>query len=167
MRFISWRQFCAALSVAIFAWAGGAALAQSSRPGQQVKPPAAEAAKEAQNKEAQKAIEELAEAERVLTGRAGNPECVWLGRRVVTLMWRDDIDTALRHLVLYDRFRCPGPHIQAAFRCLIKQGPIDPKAQQTLNGRVFACWLHPTQPSEPAAAAPTPPPDVAPAKPQR
>ena len=35
---------------------------------------------------------------------------IWLGRRVVVLMWRDDLDTAFRHLNLYDRFGCPGGH---------------------------------------------------------
>ena len=67
-------------------------------------------------------------ATRVLTGPAGNPECVWLGRRVVSLLWRDDLDTAFRHLDLYDRFGCPSAHIQATFRCLVRQGNIDPKA---------------------------------------
>ena len=85
----------------------------------------------------------------MLTGPAGNPECVWLGRRVVALLWRDDMDTAFRHLDLYDRFGCPSAHIQAAFRCLIRQGHIDPKAAETLNGRVNACWLNPAM----AAAA--------------
>ena len=103
----------------------------------------------------QKQIDELAEAAKVLGGTAGKPECVWLGRRVVILMWRDDLDTAFRHLDLYDRFNCPSAHIQAAFRCLIKQGPIDPKAQETLNSRAFACWLHPDQIPQPAAATTT------------
>jgi hypothetical protein len=107
--------------------------------------PAADAAKETQKK-----IDEIAEATRVLTGPAGNPECVWLGRRVVNLLWRDDLDTAFRHLDLYDRFGCPSAHIQATFRCLVRQGNIDPKAQETLNGRVHACWLNPGL--EPAAA---------------
>ena len=48
-----------------------------------------------------------------------------------------------RHLDLYDRFGCPSSHIQAAFRCLVRQGHIDPKAQESLNGRVHACWLNP------------------------
>jgi hypothetical protein len=60
------------------------------------------------------AAEQFAEAQRLLKGAAGNPECVWLGRRVVNLLWRDDMDTAFRHLDLYDRFGCPGAHIQAA-----------------------------------------------------
>ncbi len=68
------------------------------------KPPAEKTAKDSQKK-----IDEIAEASRVLTGPAGNPECVWLGRRVVSLLWRDDLDTAFRHLDLYDRFGCPAP----------------------------------------------------------
>lgn len=135
------------------------ALAQSG-PGkslaQPAKPPG-DAAKDAQ-KEAEKQIDEIAEAARVLSGPAGNPECVWLGRRVVGLLWRDDLDTAFRHLDLYERFSCPGAHIQAAFRCLIRQGPIDAKAQETLNGRVFACWL------DPAMVPPAPAATQAPAK---
>ena len=112
--------------------------------------PAADAAKETQKK-----IDEIAEATRVLTGPASNPECVWLGRRVVNLLWRDDLDTAFRHLDLYDRFGCPSAHIQATFRCLVRQGNIDPKAQETLSGRVHACWLNPgLEPAAAEAAAP-------------
>ena len=91
-----------------------------------------------------------------MTGAAGNPECVWLGRRVVNLLWRDDLDTAFRHLDLYDRFGCPGAHIQATFRCLVRQGNIDPKAQETLNGRVHACWLNPGLAPVAADAMPAP-----------
>src|SRR6185503_951643 len=65
-------------------------------------------------KDGQRKLDELAEAAKVLGGPASNPECVWLGRRVVRLMWQDDLDTAFRHLDLYDRFGCPAGHIQAA-----------------------------------------------------
>ena len=102
-------------------------------------------------KEAQRQIEEFAEAARQVNGPAGNPECLWLGRRVVGLLWRDDMDTAFRHLDLYDRFGCPGGHIQSAFRCVVRQGYIDPKSPQSLNARVHSCWLNPTQ--QPVAAA--------------
>jgi hypothetical protein len=113
--------------------------------------PAADPAKETQKK-----IDEIAEATRTLTGPAGNPECVWLGRRVVNLLWRDDLDTAFRHLDLYDRFGCPSAHIQATFRCLVRQGNIDPKAQETLSGRVHACWLNPgLEPTAAEAAVPS------------
>src|SRR5437868_14227525 len=51
-------------------------------------------------KEEKKKVDEFAEAARLLPGPAGNPECVWLGRRVVSLLWRDDLDTAFRHLAI-------------------------------------------------------------------
>jgi hypothetical protein len=146
----SLRQFFAVLCTVTFALTAGAAFAQSGgngKPPEQQKP-AADTAKEGQKK-----IDEIAEATRLLTGSAGNPECVWLGRRVVSLLWRDDLDTAFRHLNLYDRFGCPGAHIQATFRCLVRQGNIDPKAQETLNGRVHACWLNPGLPPTPQEAA--------------
>lgn len=148
------RQFLAVLCAAAFTLATSAAFAQGSGAAKPAEPqkPAAEAPKDGQKK-----IDEIAEASRVLTGPAGNPECVWLGRRVVSLLWRDDLDTAFRHLDLYDRFGCPSAHIQATFRCLVRQGNIDPKAQETLNGRVHACWLDPGLQPAPAAAAAQPP----------
>jgi len=110
------------------------------------------AAGQDQSKEPQK-IDEFAEAQKALAGPAGNPECVWLGRRVVSLLWRDDLDTAFRHLDLYDRFGCPSGHIQASFRCLLlHSASIDPKAADSLNGKVLGCWLNPALPVTPASA---------------
>jgi hypothetical protein len=118
----------------------------------------------AANEQAQK-VDEFAEAQKALSGPEGNPECVWLGRRVVSLLWRDDLDTAFRHLDLYDRFGCPSAHIQASFRCLLlHSNSIDPKAADSLNGKVQACWLNPAlqpmaaQPATPAPAAAAPSP---------
>jgi hypothetical protein len=148
------RQLCAALCVLAFSFASSAAYAQSGNVATpEQKKSAADSAKEGQ-----KSIDEIAEAARLLTGPAGNPECVWLGRRVVSLLWRDDLDTAFRHLDLYDRFGCPSSHIQATFRCLIRQGHIDPKAQHSLNGRVHSCWLDPALSPAPATAAAAKPP---------
>jgi hypothetical protein len=101
--------------------------------------------------------DDLAEVARSLPGPAGNPECVWLGRRVVNLLWRDDLDTAFRHLDLYDRFGCPGGHIQATFRCVVRQGNIDPKVPESLATRIQACWINPALPPTPPATASTPP----------
>ncbi len=142
----------AAFCVVALSFAAPAAFAQSGnlQPPEQQKPAGDSA------KEGQKSIDEIAEAARVLTGPAGNPECVWLGRRVVNLLWRDDLDTAFRHLDLYDRFGCPSSHIQATFRCVVRQGHIDPKAQDSLNGRVHACWLDPGLSPTPATAATKP-----------
>lgn len=128
----------------------GMSQAQNATPPADAQKSQADAAKDSQ-KESQKKIDEIAEASRVMTGTAGNAECVWVGRRAVSLLWRDDLDTAFRHIELYERFGCPGGHVQAAFRCVVKQGPIDPKAQDTLNSRVHACWLNPAEP--PAATA--------------
>jgi hypothetical protein len=105
--------------------------------------------------DAQRRVDEFAEAARQVSGPAGNAECVWLGRRVVGLLWRDDMDTAFRHLDLYDRFGCPGPHIQSAFRCVVRQGAsIDQKNPQSLNSRVHACWLNPGSGTASASASP-------------
>jgi hypothetical protein len=125
----------------------GTAFAQSSAPKPGEKPPAPGPAP------AQK-TEEYGDIQHAMTGPAGNPECAWLGRRVVGLLWRDDIDTAFRHLDLYDRFGCPSAHIQASFRCLILQtNTIDSKVPDSLNDRVKACWINPTQPAPPPPAA--------------
>ena len=110
-------------------------------------------------KDNQRKVDEFAEAAQAINGPAGNPECVWLGRRVVSLMWRDDLDTAFRHLDLYDRFGCPGGHVQATFRCLTRfGGQIDPKVAETLSGRIHACWINPgAQPQAAVAATPAAP----------
>jgi hypothetical protein len=132
----------------------GSAQDQSTKPAATNSPAPADAAKDNQRK-----TDEFVEAAQAVNGPAGNPECVWLGRRVVRLMWLDDLDTAFRHLDLYDRFGCPGGHVQATFRCLTRfGGQIDPKVAETLNSRVHACWINPgAQPQAAAtpAAAPT------------
>jgi len=100
-------------------------------------------------------VEEYVDAQRELTGPAGNPECVRLGRQVVALLWNNDIDTAFRHLDLYDRFGCPAAHIQAAFRCILLHPPAsDPKPADPnlLEGRAHACWINPSLPQTPAPA---------------
>lgn len=130
----------------------GAASAQSGTPANpdQAAKAAAGAADSARDN--QRRTDEFAEAAQAINGPAGNPECVWLGRRVVRLMWRDDLDTAFRHLDLYDRFGCPGGHVQAAFRCLTRFGAqIDDKVPRSLDDRVHACWINPS--AQPQAAA--------------
>ena len=128
-----------ALSAALVLSTATAVEAQGSDP-KVGKPPQAEPD---HKKDGQRKLDEFAEAAKLLGGPAAHPECVWLGRRVVGLMWRDDLDTAFRHLDLYDRFGCPAGHIQATFRCLVRQGNIDPKGSDTLSGRVHSCWINP------------------------
>jgi hypothetical protein len=110
-------------------------------------------------KDNQRKTDEFAEAAQAINGPAGNPECVWLGRRVVRLMYRDDLDTAFRHLDLYDRFGCPGGHIQAAFRCLTRfMAQIDDKVPDSLTSRVHACWINPSAQPQTAGTPPGPAP---------
>jgi len=141
-----------------FAQSGGEAKA----PDQSGKPAAAnqaEAAKDSQHK-----IDQFVEAAQAINGPAGNPECVWLGRRVVQLVWVDDLDTAFRHLDLYDRFGCPGGHIQAAFRCLTRfAAQIDDKVPNSLRDHVHACWINPGAQPQAVAASPAPPTTAGPA----
>src|SRR5437762_5163337 len=142
----------------------GSALAQSGdlrAQDQSTKAPAANSAPSPEAaKETQRKTDEFVEASQAINGPAGNPECVWLGRRVVRLMWRDDLDTAFRHLDLYDRFGCPGGHVQATFRCLTRfGGQIDPKVAETLDRRIHVCWINPG--AQPQAAAASPPPATA------
>jgi hypothetical protein len=175
MSFLSLRFVTLALwAVAVIAPSDG--FPQGSDP-KTAQPPAGQADNQ-RNGPPQRRLDEIAEVGKSLTGPAANPECVWLGRRVVGLLYRDDLDTAFRHLDLYDRFGCPGGHIQATFRCLIRTGnpdvtrasstepdpkkePPDPKKEspESLNKRVLDCWINPAlQPApQPAAAAPTPP----------
>jgi hypothetical protein len=155
-------RLCAAAAVLSFISAPFTLLASQAIAQSNDAKPAEQNAPAAGQEPAQK-IDEFAETQKALAGPAGNPECVWLGRRVVSLLWRDDLDTAFRHLDLYDRFGCPAGHIQESFRCLIlHSATIDPKAPDSLNGRVQACWINPalqvsqTATPAPAAAVPSP-----------
>jgi hypothetical protein len=109
--------------------------------------------------DAQRKADEFVEATRQISGPAGNAECVFLGRNVVGLLYRNDMDTAFRHLDLYDRFGCPGPHIQSAFRCVLRQtASINPKEPRTLTDRVHSCWVNPVATTAAAAAGAAPAP---------
>src|ERR1043166_8929588 len=152
MGIVCTRTIAAALGAVGLIVTAGASLAQQGND-----PKATDGQRGDTARDGKKTVDEFAEAAKHVEGPAANPECVWLGRRVVSLLWRDDLDTAFRHLDLYDRFGCPPAHIQATFRCLVRQGNIDPKAQETLNGRVHACWLNPGLEPAPAEAAVQPP----------
>ena len=156
----------AVLCTVVLSFSGLPALAQSGelRPPEQKNNQPGATAEGGKNG---KKTDELAEAATALNGPAGEAECVWLGRRVVGLLWRDDLDTAFRHLDLYDRFGCPASHIQTTFRCVVRQGPFESKAPEgkppegkapeSLNSRVHSCWLNPgpANPQDAPAAATT------------
>jgi len=159
MRFDSMCVAAAVLGVAFLSVAANPTFAQGSEPKATDQRPA-----NGDSKDGQKKIDEYAEAEKLLGGPAANPECLWLGKRVVSLLWRDDLDTAFRHLDLYDRFGCPAGHIQIAFRCVVRHGNIDPKAPDSLNERIRACWNNPN--TDPVIAPPAASATAAPSQPQ-
>jgi hypothetical protein len=97
----------------------------------------------AEQEAAARAIAEFKEAAAKLSLSSGASECVWTGRRIASLLWRDDIDTARRYIDLYDRFNCSSEHLKLVFRCVIEQGPLDPKAADRLASRVHSCWIAP------------------------
>ncbi len=142
------RIVAAATAVATLILSANPSLAQS------VDPKAGSQRQQGAEPDGQKKIDEFAEAAKLLSGPAGNPECVSLGRKAVILLFRDDLDTAFRHMELYDRFGCPSGHIQAAFRCFLLQGSAD---KADVSARSHACWINPipevTAPP-PSAAAP-------------
>ena len=152
MVFACMRIAAASLGAVFLLSAATPVLAQSSEPKAGPRPQVETEVK----KEGQRLVHELAEAAKVLGGPAAQPECVWHGRRVIFMMRRDDVDTAFRHLDLYDRFGCPAGHIQAAFRCLLLQGDIDPKLPDAVNARIHACWVNPDFGSAPPTAAAAP-----------
>lgn len=115
----------------------------------------AKAQAKAEQEASAKAMEEYRAAAATLPSAAGSAECVWTGRRIASLLWRDDIDTARRYIDLYDRFGCSQKHLKLVFRCVIQQGPIDLKAADRLNSRVHECWMAPETPTT-AASRETP-----------
>lgn len=122
--------------------------------GEQKAPDEATAEQQAEAR-AQEEVEQYKQAAARLSLTAGAAECVWTGRRIESLLWRDDVDTARRYIDLYDRFGCSAEHLKLAFRCLIRQGPIDPKAADRLAARVQSCWLDPEGPTTAASQTTT------------
>jgi hypothetical protein len=147
---VAWRFLAIVVSATVFLAAPLVAQNGEQKPAVAGK---GEAAKDAAGR-----TDEIAEAARAMSGPAAQGECVWLGVRAVGLMWKDDLDTAFRHLELYDRFGCPAEHIQISFRCVVRQGNIDQKDQKStdaFNKLVDECWRNP------ALQPPPPPPPPA------
>lgn len=144
---------------AAFAESGGAPAEKKT---EEQKPPEGDAEKakaqaKAEQEATAKAMEEYRSAAATLPSAAGAAECVWTGRRIASLLWRDDIDTARRYIDLYDRFGCSPKHLKLVFRCVIQQGPLDPKAADRLASRVHECWMEPETPTTAASRATTSP----------
>jgi hypothetical protein len=69
-------------------------------------------------------------------------ECAWTGQRIVSLLWRDDVNTAREQARFYEMFGCPAGHLPVAFRCVIEQSENQPDIAD-LTARVYGCWMAP------------------------
>ena len=87
-------------------------------------------------------------------------ECAWVGKRVVGLLVRDDVDTATDFTRFYAMFHCPDAHIGATLACVVS----DPGASRegaALSEHVDLCWANPStrllpqKPPNPDKPAPT------------
>ncbi|MBL27865.1 MAG: hypothetical protein CMM50_10005 [Rhodospirillaceae bacterium] len=83
--------------------------------------------------------------------------CGWLGRRVVTVLLRDDLIAAQGFMDIYTRFDCPVPHLGLAFGCSVPAAGLE--SAEAMENRVAACW------SDPTGAAAEEPPRPQPASP--
>lgn len=95
-------------------------------------------------------------------------ECAWTGKRVVSLLTRDDAMSAGDFMPFYLRFGCPEAHVGKTFGCVVRNDETAPN--DVLAERIEKCWANPDTrfpklASEPKADAPAAAP-VAPAKSQ-
>lgn len=74
-------------------------------------------------------------------GPAYKEECVWVGKRVVSLLSRDDAMAASDFMPFYSQFSCPQEHIAKAFACVVTDK--DPSENEALADRIDVCWDNP------------------------
>ena len=75
------------------------------------------------------------------TGPISAHQCVWLGKRIINLLIRDDAMAANDFGLLYSRFECSDMHLADAFGCLVANlGAIENGA---LADQVDDCWHDP------------------------
>jgi hypothetical protein len=88
-------------------------------------------------------------------------ECSWVGKRVVSLLVRDDVDTATDFTRFYAMFHCPEAHIGATLACVVSD-PGAAREGAALSEHVDLCWANPStrllpqkppNPDKPAPAA--------------
>src|SRR5436305_9080452 len=97
MAFPGQRSLVTFLCAAFIAGSSSAAFAQGSgdaKPSEQQKAPEPPKSEK----------DHLTDIARLVSGPAGSPECAHLGELAITLMAKNDLDTAFRHMDLYDRF---------------------------------------------------------------
>lgn len=76
-----------------------------------------------------------------LVNRAEAPECAFTGKRVVSLLSRDDVVAATEFHEFYQAFDCPALHLAAAFGCAVD---VPEGVEEPVNDRVERCWEQPS-----------------------
>jgi hypothetical protein len=82
-------------------------------------------------------------------GPAFKEECVWVGKRIVSLLARDDAMAAGDFIPFYRQFNCPEEHLALAFGCVVTS--TDPSENEALADRIDQCWDDPETESPPRA----------------
>jgi hypothetical protein len=68
-------------------------------------------------------------------------QCDWLGKRIISLLVRDDPDAAQDFTPFYQRFACAEDHLSKAFGCAVAN--LDDVENNGLAELVDACWKNP------------------------
>lgn len=80
---------------------------------------------------------------------ASDFECAWTGKRVVSLLTRDDVDAATHFARFYSSFNCPNPHIGKTLGCVV--APESMGDGEPIESRIERCWTDPkSKPFPPA-----------------
>lgn len=66
-------------------------------------------------------------------------ECAYTGKRIVSLLARDDVDQARKFMDFYRLFSCDEKHIGPTFRCLVNDSTVNASAED-INARIDRCW---------------------------
>lgn len=77
------------------------------------------------------------------------PECAWVGKRVLSLLARDDVDAARQFYQFYTGFHCPTAHIGNSFGCIVADSLVP--EMKYLSLRIDTCWADPTAELPPMA----------------
>ena len=135
--------------------------AQDRAPQKPAAPAAKPPSKAEDGKEAEKGKRAAILAPAPADPASAQAECAWVGKRVVSLLVRDDVDTATDFTRFYAMFHCPEAHIGATLACVVS----DPGASRegaALSEHVDLCWANPStrllpqkppNPDKPAPAA--------------
>ncbi len=73
-------------------------------------------------------------------------ECAWTGKRVISLLARDDVEQATRFKAFYKDFGCRESHLGPTFRCVILGDEVTDgdapaqSAEESFTARVDRCW---------------------------